>query len=360
MSHINNKLFLKKSKINHHITTNIFALFLSAMIFAMILFLLINPAKYALSVTSGFMLFANAVFPGLFPFLILTRILTELGAVEKVSRIFAKPMEKLFDCPSIAAYVFISSALCGYPMGAKLTADLVENKIINEIDAKKMMTFCSLSGPVFTIATVGAAMFANIKAGLCIYISHIISALLCGLIFSLANKLKHNKQTKQTPVIVKNGPEQSPVTMQHKALDEIISSSVYNAVSTILIVGAFVTIFFLLIDIIFASKIISPIIFATKKLFSLINLNPNLAEGFISGLIEMTRGIKMISTFGASIESLVLTTALISFGGLSISMQVLSLAKKAKIKPAAYIGCKLVHLIISLPITLIVAFLMQF
>ena len=169
MCYKNNNLNSKKSKTNKQGLNNFLPIILSVLVFAIIVILISNPAKYSQSVKNGFMLFANSVFPGLFPFLILTKILTDLGVVKKLSLKLGKFMNKVFKVSGVASYVFVMSALCGYPMGAKLVADFKKNNVIERNEAQKILSFCSVTGPIFAIGTVGVSMFGSIKVGIILY-----------------------------------------------------------------------------------------------------------------------------------------------------------------------------------------------
>ena len=347
---------LKKSQTKKDCKKFLTPIILSVAIIFAIIVILCNPKKYSESIINGFLLFANAVFPGLFPFLILTKILTELGLVKKISMLFSKLTLKLFKVPGIAAYVFLMAALCGYPMGAKLVADLHEKKIITTFDAQKILSFSSVCGPIFTIGTIGAAMLNYNLAGAVIFISHLISALICGLI--LCNKKNNDAKARNNFKLLKNEEAKLSHNNFNSEIkyDSIIAESVYSSISTILIVGAYITVFFMFIEVLISLGILNPIILLCENLFRLIKINPNFSRGFVCGLIEMTRGTDMISKAGSlSCTSIALCCGVVSFGGLSINMQCLSLAHKTNINAKKYILAKLLHMVISLPIAYILA-----
>ncbi|MCR5553388.1 MAG: hypothetical protein K6F08_01405 [bacterium] len=298
--------------------------------------ILTNPKKFSASTIDGFLLFANCVFPGLFPFLILTKMLTDLNCVKKFSHTFKKPMEKLFKVNGITSYVFLMGAMCGYPMGAKLIADMFSANIYSKEEAKRAISFCSVSGPIFIIGAVGANMLGSITAGLIIYISHIISSLICGLIFCNLNKPK--------TTFKEIGEENLKVNY-----DSLISNSVSSAISTILTVGALVTIFFVITDCLIFTNLISPIISLISKVLVFFKINPAYSEGLVCGMIEITRGAKLISSVAPlNWVSITLSSGIISFGGLSIGIQCLTLASKCKIKAGYYFFVKFIHFVLSI------------
>ena len=337
MMHFNNTLTIKKSKTNKQVINIIFSYFFSFIIFACIILLVSNPQKYTSSITSGFLLFANAVFPGLFPFLVLTKILSSLGAIDKIANKLSKLTSRFFKVSGIASYVFLISSLCGYPMGAKTTEDLLSSGKITNEEAPYIFMLSSVSGPMFIIGAIGSGMLKNTKAGLIVYMAHIIAGLICGFIFC------NNKKRKNILKNVKNIQK----TDINANFCSLLGNSVYSGIQTILVVGAYITIFFMLIDMLIGTKILTPITFIITKLFSVFGINGTFAAGVASGLVEITRGASEIAKIEINAISVSLICAIISFGGFSIIAQSLALGKQAKPKPHIFVFYKFCHAIIS-------------
>ena len=292
---------------------------------AIMIVLLCNPKQYNKSVLDGISLFAMCVLPGLFPFMILTRLLTGIGGVQKLSKLFEKPAGALFGTSGISSYVFLMSAISGYPIGAKIIADLYCQGAISQHDAKKMSVFCTTSGPIFVIGTVGTILFKSAKVGIIIYASHILASIMSGITL----RGKHKKQSDCAPAVAS------------AKVDNLIASTVSDSVQNILIVGAYITIFFLFADILFQTGLIKIVCYPFDMLFSCFGLQ-NLSTGFVFGLLEVTRGAKMLSTH-ANMWSVCLCAALVSFSGLSIIMQSMNYLSKCKIKARSFVFSKCVH-----------------
>lgn len=314
---------------------NIMCYILSIVVFLLIIIILTNPAQYNASVLEGITLFFVAVFPGLFPFMFLTKLLTSLGAVKKISSKFSPITNFLFGTHGISSYVFFMSILSGYPIGAKLISDLYCANIITQKDAKKMCTFCTTSGPIFIIGSVGIAMFGSATVGIIIYVSHILASILCGVIFSG----KRQKTSNQCQIKIESMP------------DNLLASTMKDTVENILLVGAYITIFFLLADILTSIGVLSPVTYAIDKILSIFNIK-NLSIGIIGGLLEVTRGCKLLSQ-QHNIYSICFACGCISFSGLSIIMQSMSFLKKCKIKAPYFILVKCFHAVLSFIICLI-------
>ena len=72
----------------------------------------------------GLLLWFNTIFPTLFPFMFITAILLKSGGLNIIANVLGKPLGKIFSVSAAGAFSVIAGFLCGYPMGAKVTADL--------------------------------------------------------------------------------------------------------------------------------------------------------------------------------------------------------------------------------------------
>ena len=193
--------------------------FLSLLLIIMCIILMFNPMIYAKSCLDGISVWAFKVLPLLFPFFIFTRLIVNLSTPKE--NIMDKLFSKVYHTPTGSFSTFFLATLSGYPMGAKLIYTMHENKQINSADAKKMLSFCSVSGPMFMLGTVGIAILNSFRAGMIILISNILASLINGLIYRGKKELQQKK-----------------VEYVAKTNDNILSYSVYNSLISILMVGA--------------------------------------------------------------------------------------------------------------------------
>ncbi len=309
-------------------------------IFALIVVLLIilfilNPSNNLESCLNGLIVWATSVAPALFPFLIFTKILSELNFIEHVSKYLSPITKKLYNTPGISAYIYTMSVLSGYPVGAKLTADFYEKGLLTEGQAIRITTFTSTSGPLFIIGTVGIGMFNNKMIGLIILISHFIGALLNGLLY---RKYKYEK------VFISSSIDFS-VKQNKNMLEEIMVSSI----KSVLIVGGYVAIFFVIITMLNNFNFLFPIKYIIEFVFNILNIPSNITSPLINGIIEVTKGcldLSKTTNISSTLKS-VFATFLISFGGFSIHLQALTFIKRFNIKINFYLFQKLTHALIS-------------
>lgn len=296
--------------------------------------LIIDPKNNIDACLKGIELWATAILPALLPFFFLTSILASLGFVQKIGKIFSPITTRLFKTSGISGYIYAMSVISGYPVGAKTTAELYEKGIISRGQACKITTFTSTSGPLFVIGTVGIGMFNSAKLGYLILLSHILGAFINGLFYR--NTYKENYTSKICVFSSSN----------------VLEDSMYNSIKSILIVGGYIAIFYMLISMLNNYNLLYPF----SKFLSLITKTDiSISNSLVNGAIEMTRGLKDLSQLSLTQkQALVISTGLISLGGASIFMQALTFLKKFNISIRYYLCSKITQCIISVIIAIII------
>ena len=300
-----------------------------------ILLLIINitlyPSIYISQSLNGINIWALNVLPSLLPFMILSKLLISLGFIDKITPFINKPFSKFFKSPKESSYIFLISILSGYPIGAKLIGDLYSSNKISRIEAFKMHSFCSTSGPMFILGVIGSNMLNNLTYGYIILISHILGAVLNGLLFSRLNFTNLN-----TKIIAKKSAYSEKVNTNN------FSSIILDSSLSIICVGSIISIFFII------TTFLSPIF----------NLFPTEISSVFKGLIEITNGCNEISNNINNIIAIPLITFILSFGGLSTIIQSFSMLDKTKIPCHLLILQKISHAIFATFIaTIIILFL---
>ncbi len=308
---------------------NILQTILCIVLLCTIILIAINPSTYIKSTTNGIMVWANVILPSLLPFFFLTKLLCNFDTMFSFTKILSKPMNKLYNCPSISSYVATMSIISGYPIGAKLISEFFENKYISIGQAHRMISFCSTSGPLFIIGSVGAGFFGDAKLGIIIFISHILSSLINGLIY---RRYKYDSPTTHNTSFVNNS---------HNTL----SDCMYNTIMSVMLVGGFIAISFMFIDILNNLKVLSIL----SNIIDVCIPNTHIGKPLVSGILEVTRGCLELSKLPLNPKLLtVLCSGLISFGGISIHLQSIVFLKKCGIKYSYFLITKTTHAILSM------------
>lgn len=305
-----------------------------------IIILVISPKLCIEACFNGLNVWATSLLPALLPFFIFTKLLSELGVINTMSSVFSPITKKLYNTSGISGYIYLMSILSGYPVGAKLTCDLYCNKQIDYGQAHRIIAFTSTSGPLFILGTVAIGMFNNPKIGYVIIISHFIGALLNGLIY--------RKYLTKKPLV---GVEKLNTVSANKNL---LEETMYSSIKSILIVGGYVSLFFMVITVLNNYNILSPINYLICKIIP--NVNPSVVSAITNGIIELTKGCLDLSTLNLSSNiAAPILTGLISFGGISIFLQASTFLKNININLKYYFLQKITHTIISVLLCLILS-----
>lgn len=118
-------------------------------------FLLAFPKEALAAAREGLGLWLDTLLPTLLPFLILTGILLRTDGITRIVQPIAPFFKVLTGLSGEGAYAFVLGLLCGYPMGAKLTADLYHAGKINRQESEYLLTCCNNPSPAFLVTYVG-------------------------------------------------------------------------------------------------------------------------------------------------------------------------------------------------------------
>lgn len=323
---------IKSTEIEQKI--NIFDTICTFLIISIMFILLINPKKFTMGTIDGIGLFFHSVLPGLFPFMLLTKLLTEIGIIVKICNRMNNISYKIFGTNGLGLYAFFMSILSGYPIGAKIISDLYTKNLITQQEAQKMSVFCTTSGPIFVIGAVGTMMFDSYKIGVIIYFSHIISSLILGIVYNIFSSKNKKISSKNCNFFV-NKPK------------NIVNLCINDTINSLFIVCAYITIFYLIGEILTSLSVFECISKCINPILNLLNISQKFTTGIFYGTLEVTRGVKALSCFSDKI-SIILATGLISFSGMSIIFQSMAFLKNAKIKMHKFVLNKIIHSIFSM------------
>ncbi|MBR4290308.1 MAG: hypothetical protein IKT52_06690 [Oscillospiraceae bacterium] len=159
--------------------------------------ILILDGKTALTgAAEGISLCFNTLIPSLFPFFLLSILLT--GALAGQTLPLLQPVTASCKMPKGAESLLVVSLLGGYPVGAQNIALMHRHGQLTNSDAARMLAFCNNAGPAFIFGILGT-MFSSPKAPWLLWLIHMASALIVGLLLpgeknegrinSLSNKI---------------------------------------------------------------------------------------------------------------------------------------------------------------------------
>lgn len=327
-------------------------IFFSLLILSIIALIVAKPNLCIRSIYSGLCVWAKCVLPSLLPFMFFTKLLTNLNFISTITAKTYRLNKFLFKAPKISSYIFLMSIISGYPVGAKIISEYHKNGLISTKQANKLSTFCSTSGPLFVIGTVGTVLFGSAKLGYIIFVSHILGSILNGILYRnfFVDETNYfelwNIQKKKTE---KNNINLDiNINQQNNKKQNMLAESMKDTILSVLVVGGWIAISFLVIDLFLDLNFFEPILFIISKIFSFANIKTEAIKSFLCGILEVSKGVLELSKISISKTVLCsLASFLISFGGVSIFMQAYTFLKDAKVNYKFYLLSKLTHGIFS-------------
>ena len=148
------------------------------------------------TVINGINIWLYNLIPSMFPILLVTKLMIKYNIFEYINYLFGNLFEKLFRVNKNASFVIITSIFTGFPSGSIFTKELLLSNKINIKEANKLIAITSYSNPIFVISFVGETLLKSKILGFYIFIVHLISGLLIGILYNTKKDFKRINEVK--------------------------------------------------------------------------------------------------------------------------------------------------------------------
>ncbi|MFW5980030.1 MAG: sporulation integral membrane protein YlbJ [Halanaerobiales bacterium] len=312
----------------------------------------------------GLKVWWEIVFPSLLPFFIIAEILMGLGVVHFLGALLEPLMRPLFKVPGVGAFAMAMGLASGYPIGAKITANLRLKKLCTKTEGERLVSFTNTADPLFMIGAVAVGMFHRADLAIIIAGSHYISSILIGFImrFYKGNKKSHdgNKNVKRN-----NSNNNIFSTAYYELINaryndgrnfgELMGDAVKESIHTLLLIGGFIILFSVITEMIVVTGLVNIIGKAFIIVLQPLKISGESILPLISGFFEITNGANMASqTTAPLLEKLIITNAVIAWSGLSVHAQVATMVNNTDIKLKPYIFARILQAVFASVITVII------
>ncbi len=313
----------------------------------------------------GLDIWASVVVPSLLPFFIASGIINATG-FSAASGILLEPvMRPFFNVPGCSSFALVLGITSGYPVGAKITADLRKSGALTKTEAERLLAFTNNSGPLFIIGAVGTGMYGSPSIGMLLFICHVLACITVGFMFRFYRRSNapcfgnNTGRFSAKRVWRSHRAEESGNTVRKNLLKDfkdrlmrenrsgldigtLLGSAVKDSVSTILAIGGFITVFSVVISILDKAGIIQAI---SKALLLPLpqecrqNGLGGVISGLLSGMLEITTGSGLLSREALAPNDIKLPAAsfIIGWAGLSVHLQVMSIVSGTDINTRPYL-----------------------
>ena len=306
----------------------------------LVICIVIFPSECIAAAKDGLSDWLDIIVPSLLPFMIGSNILLRTGVLKPLSDFCNPGTHKLFGASGNLIYIFISSALSGYPMGAKLAGDMYQSGTITHNDAVRIINATSISGPLFISGAVATSILKNPAVAEFIYFPHIISALITAILFHI---FVYPKSMQEMPRLRTGKSEKMNIRV-----GKVLNDSIMNSLSTIGMIGGFIILFSVFTTIMEKLNVFSFLGYVISPVFNLLHLDLSLSPPLLTGFLEMSNGcIALGNISGLMTQKILVATFIITFSGLSILFQTYSVMSLGGIKNRYFIPVKITQSIIA-------------
>lgn len=271
------------------------------------------PEYIAPLIREALHLCGTTVIPSLFPFMVLSGIVTRSGIARHAGFCFAPLICPLFGIPKELCGAFLTGLIGGFPNGAEAVGILYENGYCSKSDAEKTIALCNNASPAFIFAVAGIYTLGSIKSGLLLFAAQF------GTIFITAQILRftgrRGAQEKQSSFPVSTNVQQlSP--------SAVFCRSVSGAAVSMLHVCAYIVIFYT------AAKLLAALLPTAEVRTALF------------GLCEMSGAVAACRSL-AFPRNIVFCAFALGFAGLSVLFQVTDVCERYKLSSGEFIFARL-------------------
>lgn len=244
---------------------------------------------------------AEVLIPSLFPFFVISALIQELGLPSRLGRLAAPLMSRLFGVSGPGCASLVLGLMAGYPLGAASVAGLVRRGELSRAEGERLLGFCNNSGPAFMLGAAGAGVFGSARAGILLYVCHILAALLSGLLLSFGHRSRSFTR-----------PEPSPIC------EGTLSAAVLASVRNMLNVCGFVVAFGVVVAVLDAVGFLPSL---ALDLSQATGLEISAARALMVGFFELGGGVGAMRGLAVTPLNLALCALIIGWGGLSVHFQ---------------------------------------
>lgn len=317
--------------------------------FALTSALIIFPKEAFAASLEGLKLWFEVVMPALLPFLIMAKLLMSLGVVNFIGALLEPIMQPIFRIPGTGAFAVAIGLASGYPIGAKITADLRRNKLCTQIEAERLLCFANTAGPLFIAGAVSVGMFGMPELAVTLFLAHYLSAIAVGLFMRYHGRgQEEQSKTKQKKISLTEAVHAlvEARKQDNRPLGQLFHEAVSTSFPSLFFIGGCIAAFSVLSRILELTGITPLLADIVSPVLAAANINHDLIKAVFAGFLEIDIGAAAISQSTASIvQKAAAVSAVLAWSGLSVHAQVAAMIHDTDLRMKPYIIARALHAI---------------
>ncbi|WP_425517663.1 sporulation integral membrane protein YlbJ [Paenibacillus oenotherae] len=325
-----------------------------------VLLLTIFPTAALEASIRGLSIWWQVLFPALFPFFVISELLLGFGIVHFIGQMLDPLMRPLFRLPGIGGFVVTMGFVSGYPVGARLTSQIWEQRLITRAEGERLVAFTTSSDPIFLIGAVAVGFFHNAALAPVLAAAHYGGALIIGLMMRFHDRHSPGSTASssarcahQAPLDGRSGSRFiEAVKAMHRArmldgrpLGTLLQDAIQASLRLMIVVGGLVVFFSVLMEMLTQAGTIAALSNGIQYLMAMGGLPPSLSDAVVNGLFEVTLGARESGTalHSGLIHQSAIAAAILSWGGLSVHAQIASLLSRTDLRYRPFLIARFVH-----------------
>jgi len=288
----------------------------------------------------------DVVIPSLFPFFVLSRLTVPYLRSFSCPKLLRRLVQGLIGLPYYVLPTIVLGYLSGYPTGAKLARDMLDERLLDSNQASRLIAIANNCSPLFLIGTVGAGLFKSIRIGFILLAIHWVSGLLAALIL--------NQLLRKGQFDLKNGMMvfESDKTERKSSLASLIPCAIEDAAILSIKVTGYIVLFAVLSELLHRLGFFSLLGHMVSAILPESVTESGLA-GLLRGIMEIASGSSAIAlTVNMPvIVKLSLVSFICGFAGFSVHTQVMGIMKGSGVRYGVFFLGKLLHGIVACILT---------
>ncbi len=327
-------------------------IFSIGMIFISVSFLLF-PQQGLEAALQGIHIWWDVLFPALFPFFVISEMLLGFGIVHFLGALLDPMMRPVFRVPGSGGFVMAMGFAAGYPIGAKLTSQLWQQRLVNRDEGERLVAFTSTSDPIFLIGAVAIGFFHDASLALILAVSHYGGGIFIGLIMRFHGQppLVQESLADQPFILTRAFHAMHNARMlDGRPIGLLLRQAVTTSFQLVFVIGGLVVFFSVFLAFMKHSGIMFILYDAIAFILQWIHIPEALAQAIINGLFEVTLGAQSAGSAGAEIalwHKAAIAAFILSWSGLSVHAQIISVLNQTDLRYKPFFTARLLHGLIS-------------
>lgn len=292
------------------------------------LFFLVNLIIYRNLVfdTVGFSLniWITSLLPALFPFFIVSDMLINYDVIKYFPKVIRNSIKYLFNVSDNGLVIILLSMLSGFPSNARNIKNMYLDKKITKEEGEHLLYFTHFSNPMFILGTIPLILNSN-KISKYILISHYLANIILGICLRKYNRV--------------NDSNNSNYKEDKHNFGLVLTTSIRKSLDSVLGILGTLTVFLII----------------STLLINFFNLD-NTSSLLVKSILELTSGLKELGSYNLLDKYLlIISSCILSFGGLSVHMQVINELVDTDISYKNYFIGRILQVVLSLGISYLIS-----